>query len=359
MDRRSLLRAASAAGLAGAAATAGCLGFELSRGGVPPVLEERPDAVYYPTHVEAMKMAGTGSGGDYEVAVMYSLPHRFWNVNARSVGRTDIQQDDAVHLMAAVWDPDSGQVLPDTGLSVEILRGGSLVSQEVIYPMLSQPMGSHYGANFPLPEDGTYTVRADVGAVGTRRTGGFREKFTKPATVDVEFEYSESAVNDIRVENLDNAGEPGALEPMSMEILPSSKAPATGDLPGRVFGEATSNDAALVATALDSPPAGVDGDGSYLAVSARTPYNRMLLPAMALDATLTRGGGTVYDDALTATLDPELSYHYGAVVDGVEAGDELELTPTVWPQTARHEGYETAFGALLGGMPPATITVEG
>ncbi|QLG29693.1 hypothetical protein HUG10_18990 (plasmid) [Halorarum halophilum] len=359
MDRRSFLRAASATGLAGTAATAGCLGFELSQGGVPPVLEERPDAVYYPTHVEAMEMAGMGSGGDYAVAVMYSLPHRFWNVNGESVERTDIRQDDAVHLMAAVWDPGSGKVLPDTGLSVEILQGGDLVSQEVIYPMLSQPMGFHYGANFPLPEDGTYTVRADVGAVGTRKTGDFREKFAEPAQIDVEFEYSESTVNDIEVRNLDNAGEPGAVEPMSMDMVPNSMAPETGDLPGRLLGEATSNDAVLVATVLDSPPSGVDGDGSYLAVSARTPYNRMLLPAMALDATLTRGGESVYDDALTATLDPDLSYHYGAVVDGVESGDELELTPTVQPQTARHEGYETAFGALLGGMPPATISVEG
>lgn len=359
MDRRSFLRAAGAAGVTGTAATSGCLGFELSQGGVPPVVEDRPDAVYYPSHVEEMKMAGMGKGGDYAVAVMYSFPHRFWNVNGESVERTDIREDDAVHLMAAVWDPDTGQVLPDTGLSVEILRGEELVSQEVIYPMLSQPMGFHYGANFSLPGDDTYTVRADVGAVATRKTGAFRGKFARPATVDVPFEYSESAVNEIAFRTLENAGKPGAVEPMSMEMVPPSTAPAADALPGRVLGQAVSNDAVLVATVLDAPPAGVDGDGSYLAVSARTPHNRMLLPAMALDATLTRGGGTVFEGELTATLDPDLSYHYGAVVDGVKAGDRLELAPTVWPQTARHEGYETAFGALLGGMPPATIAVEG
>ncbi|WP_313696205.1 DUF7350 domain-containing protein [Halorarum halobium] len=357
MDRRTFLRAAGAAGLAGTSATAGCLGFQLSEGGVPPVVEDRPDAVYYPSHVEGMEMAGMGTGGDYQVAVMYSFPHRFWNVNAESVERTDIRGEDAVHLMTAIWDPDTGQILPDTGLSVEILQDGELVSQEVIYPMLSQPMGFHYGANFPLPSDGTYTVRADVGAVTTRKTGAFREKFAEAATVDVAFEYSQSAVDDIQFETLDDAGETGAVEPMSMEMLPPSTAPATDELPGRVVGEATSNDAVLVATVLDSPPEGVEGDGSYLAVSARTPYNRMLIPAMGLDAALTRGDESVYEGELTATLDPDLSYHYGAVVDGVEDGDELELTPTVWPQTARHEGYETAFGALQGGMPPVTITV--
>lgn len=358
MDRRTFLRAAGGAGLAGTAATAGCLGFELSRGGVPPVPENRPDAVYYPSHVEGMEMAGMGSGGDYQVAVMYSFPHRFWNVNGESVERTDIGEDDAVHLMTAVWDPDTGQVLPETGLSVEIRQDDEHVSKEVIYPMLSQPMGFHYGANFPLPGDGTYTVRADVGAVGTRKTGDFRGKFTEPASVDVEFEYSESAVNDVEFETLENAGEEGAVELASMEMLPSSAAPAVEDLPGEVLGEATSNDAVLVATLLDSPPGGVDGEGSYLVVSARTPYNRMLIPAMALEATLTRGDESAFEGELTATLDPDLSYHYGAVVDGIEAGDELELTPTVWPQTARHEGFETAFGALQGGMPPATITVE-
>jgi hypothetical protein len=92
---------------------------------------------------------------------------------------------------------------------------------------------------------------------------------------------------------------------------------------------------------------------SYLAVSARTPYNRMVIPAMGLEGTLTRDGETVFDGTLQRTLDPDLRYHYGATVEGVESGDELELRVTTPPQVARHEGYETAFVE----MPATTLTL--
>jgi uncharacterized protein involved in high-affinity Fe2+ transport len=358
MDRRSYLRTLVAAGAT--AGTAGCAGFELAQSSrrVPPVPENRPDGVYYPSHVEEMETGGTGSSGAYEVAVMYSYPHRFWNVNGESVERTDIESEDDVHLMASVWDAETGQVLPDTGLSLEITNGGELVSQEVIYPMLSQPMGFHYGANFALDGDGRYTVSLAVGAVSTRRTGAYRDRFAEPTTVDVAVEYDRATRDELGYRTLENAGERGAVDPMAMEMLPDSAAPARTDLPGTVVGSATSADAVLVATVLESPPAGVDDDGEYLAVSARTPYNRMLVPAMALSARLTRAGEQVFEGDLRRTLDPDLSYHYGAVVDGLRDGDDLTLTPTIPPQTARHEGYETAFGGLGGEMPAVTIPVE-
>lgn len=77
-----------------------------------------------------------------------------------------------------------------------------------------------------------------------------------------------------------------------------------------------------------------------------------------MTGTLTRDGQTVYDGPLTRTLDPDLNYHYGAVVDGVESGDELSMAVETQPQTARHECYETAFGGLMGAMPKMTITAE-
>ncbi|MFC6793855.1 iron transporter [Halobaculum halobium] len=307
-----------------------------------------------------MKMGGMGESGDYRVGVFYSYAHRFWNVNGESVEQTDVQPDDDVHLMASVWDPETGQILPETGLSVEIEQDGSLVSQEVIYPMLSQPMGTHYGANFGLEGDGTYTVNVSVGGVRTRRTGTYRDRFGDPATVPVEIEYSQSGRDEISFRTLENAGARDAVDRMEMEMMPDATAPPVDDLPGERLGEVNSNDAVLVATLLEESPVGVDAPGPYLAVSARTPYNRMVIPAMGLEATHERGGETLFTGELSRTLDPDLSYHYGAAMEGasVESGDELTLTPTVWPQIARHEGYETAFGALQGGMPERTLTIE-
>jgi hypothetical protein len=367
MKRRALLRAGA---LAGSLSLAGCSSLiETRAAGVPPVPENRPDGVYHPSHVEGMAMAGMASSGDYKVGLFYSYPHRFWNVNGDSVSLTKIESDDAVHLMASVWDPETETVLPDTGLSLEIYRDGSLVSQEAIYPMLSQPMGFHYGANFGLEGDGTYDVRLSIGAMSTRRIGDFTGRFADPATVEVPFEYSEAKKEEIAFERFDEqVAMPGAVEPMSMEMVPNSFAPLESNLPGTVLGSGTSNDARLVVTALETPPEGIEseeprssgnrpeaGEGTYLAVSARTRYNRMVIPAMGLSGTLTRGDETVYDGAFDRTLDPDIGYHYGAVVDGVESGDELTLAVDVQPQTARHEGYETAFGGLMGGMPDVTI----
>jgi len=105
---------------------------------------------------------------------------------------------------------------------------------------------------------------------------------------------------------------------------------------------------------LDEPPAGVEKTGRYLAVSARTPYNRLVIPAMALTGTLERGGETVFEDELVRTLDPDLGYHYGAAIGSVESGDDLTVSVDTPPQVARHEGYETAF---LGDMKQITLTV--
>jgi hypothetical protein len=337
MRRRTFL----AAGAGTASATlAGCSGlFPTQAAGAPPVLEGRPDAVYFPTHVEGMQMAGTGGAGDYRFGLTYSYPHRFWNVNGTETSMTEIGADDDIHLMATVWDAESRQILPDTGLSLEIRRDGELVSQEVIYPMLSQPMGFHYGANFGLDGDGSYDVTLSVGGVSTRRSGSFAGRFADGVSATVTVDYARATRDDISYEATpDRAGEPAAVPSMEMGMggmsMPTGLAPAPEDLPG-VLGNGTSGDAVFIVGVLDVPPKGVDGEGRYLYVSVRTPYNRMVLPAMAMEAA-TAG----FDGELIATLDPELGYHYGAVVDEVGA---VEVRPTLPPQTARHEGYETAF----------------
>ncbi|MFB6142488.1 MAG: iron transporter [Halorientalis sp.] len=344
MERRRYLRAA---GLAAATGLAGCgiLRTERRSTRSPPLVEDRPDAVYYPTHVEGMNVVGTADAGPYRVALTYSYPHRFWTVTGDEASITRIEADDSVHLMAQVWDPETGTVLPDTGLDLEVTRDGDLVSQEVIYPMLSQPMGVHYGGNFALAGDGTYDVTVSVGALsgsGVRRAGPFRDRFADPGEATVEFPYSQAARDDIAYRLLERAGQRGAVDRMDMAAAPTGVAPTEATLPGDVRATATTGDAVLVVSLLDSPPAGVAGE-RYLAVSARTPYNRLVLPAMALSGTLARGDETVFEGSLARTLDPDLGYHYGAAVPSVAAGDSLALTVETPPQVARHEGYETAF----------------
>jgi hypothetical protein len=335
---------ATGAGL-GSLAVAGCLG--LLGGDDQPATtatedDEKPDGVYVQSFRETMSMQGRARTGDYRFALMFAVPHTFWTVTGDELNEITEEDADSMHLMAQVWDPETRTALPETGLSVEITRDGDLVSQETIYPMLSQPMSFHYGGNFELDEDGTYQVEVSVAGTSVRRTGSFQGRFGDPASATIPLEFTEESRSEVRSEPLDQAGQPGALGAMETMRTPGAVAPSESALPGTVRGTATVDDARFVVTTLSDPPAGVDGE-RYLAVSARTRYNDYLLPAAALEATLVRDGETVYEGPLARTLDPDLNYHYGAAVDAVQSGDELTLSVPTPPQVGRHEGYETAF----------------
>lgn len=289
-------------------------------------------------------MAGMGMAKPYEVALSYSFPHRFWLVTGQNRKKVELQEQDSVHLMATLWDGETKTVIPASNLSVDLTKDGESVTSKKMWPMLSQNMGFHYGDNFALDGDGTYEATVTIDPVQARRTGTFQGRFAQSASATVEFEFSQQKLNEVTFRQLDEKkGQKGTVSPMEMETMPLARTPKQSDLPGSFRGKATSGDGVFLVTALEEAPAGTDASGPYLAVSPRTPYNRYPLPMMSLSATLTRDGEAVAEGSLQPTLDPELEYHYGATVDSLEAGDELELSIGVPPQVARHEGYETAF----------------
>ena len=351
MHRRRLL---ATTGSALALSTAGCLGLFETQSvttRAPPLVENRPDAVYVPSHVEGMEMVGTATSGRYEFALSYSFPHRFWLVTGDRVRQVDIEDDQTVHLMLTAWDSETRTVIPSSSAAVTVTNeGDTVVSNKQLWSMLSQNMGVHFGDNVALDGDGTYEVRVNFGPVETRRAGALAGELADRAEISFSIDFAQSTLDAVSYERLeDEQGTRDAKPPMGMlgEMLPNGQVPPADQLPGTVRGTARSDagtgDAAFVVTTLPEPPAGVDGDGTYLAVSARTPYNRYPLPFMSLSATLSRGGETVTGGDLTATLHPELGYHYGTVVERVEGGDTLDIAIDAPPQVARHEGYETAF----------------
>ncbi|MFB6136872.1 MAG: iron transporter [Halobacteriaceae archaeon] len=356
-SRRRLL---SGAGAATAAGLAGCAGlFETRTVRTQPVLDDRPDAIYVPTHVEGMKLAGRVEAGPYRCALAYSYPHRFWTVTGEHTEKVPLQDEDSVHLMPVVWDAESGVVPPDLSPHLTISRDGNQVDSLGPWQMLSQRMGFHFGDNVALPGEGTYDVSVRVGAPTLARRGSLADN-AGGETFSFTLEYSNSAVEDISYRDVpaDREGTRGAVDLMDMDMLPDTRAPAADDLPGTVRGTARTGDVRYAVTTLDDPAggggsdggvggadgrAGDGGAGTYLAVSARARYNRVVLPTMGLSATLSRGGTTVVDDVLPGAIGPALGTHYGATVPSVTSGDELTVTVDAPPQAARHEGYETAF----------------
>jgi hypothetical protein len=389
MDRRTFLRAGTVASTVGAGLLAGCSGlFSVQTGyqeRMPPVPENRPAAVYYPSHIEGMNVAGvktaggngsgststtsgtesngtngspdgSGAAGGYRCALMYSYPHRFWTVTGTQTEKVSIEDNDSLHLMVSVWDPATEVFPMDTNPTITISQNGDSVTTVSPWTMLSQNMGFHTGDNVSLPGAGDYTVTVDVPPTSVRRIGSFEGRFDEQRTFEFPFTFDPDEVGDIMFKELgEKAGTRGAVEPMEMKKMPLAFAPAKAELPGRPLGTVRTGDAVFVVRALDDASRFGGAETTYLAVSARTPHNRYVLPSMSLSATVMRGNETVFDGALQATLDPELNYHYGTGVENIESGDEIGITTDAPPQVARHEGYETAFLE----MPSRTLTVGG
>ncbi|MFB6227984.1 MAG: hypothetical protein ABEH88_05290 [Halobacteriales archaeon] len=339
--------------LLGVATTAGCLselGFEEESARAPPLVDDRPDAVYHPTHNEAMKMVNMKTAGPYKIALSYAFPHRFWTVEGGDTSKVTVDRDDSMHLMTSVWHGETGVVPPTVEPSVKISRDDDVVESKPPWQMLSQPMGFHFGDNFQLPESDTYDVEVTLPPPTSTRTKSLSNDFGESVSASFELEFDPETVRSLEFTQFDDkAGTRAALDPMGMTSVEKSQLPPIEDLPGRSVGEPEMGDGVFAVRALDAPPAGfgetsdAGGSRSYLAVSARTPYNRYPLALMSLSATLEGPDGTRFDDQLTETLHPDLGYHYGAAVREIGSGDTLTLTVDSPPGAARHEGYETAF----------------
>jgi hypothetical protein len=247
--------------------------------------------------------------------------------------------------MLTAWDSETETVIPTSSAVVSASKGeSSVLSDKQLWSMLSQNMGVHFGDNVELDGDGTYDVSVDFGPVGTRLSGALAALSTDQQSFSIEIPFEQATLDEVMFDLLDDRkGERDALDPMEMGMRPTGQVPEPSALPGQLLGDETSGDAAIVATVLDSVPAGIDGEGAYLAVSARTPYNRYPLPFMSLSATISRDGEAIFEGDLTDTIHPDIGYHYGTVVDGVQSGDTVDIAIDAPPQIARHEGYETAF----------------
>ncbi len=371
MNRRDLLRGVAVAGGIGIAGCLERLGFEeQSAWANPPIVDDRPDAVYLPAGIEEMGHYGITTDGDYALFAGYTIPHRFW-IPGEGGSMVDVDTDDSLHLMLSVWDRETELVLP-VDMHLEILDDGTPIDGvgSSPWPMISQRMGFHYGDNVPLPGDGSYTLEASVGPVDLQRTGVLENRLEERVTLSIEFEYAESDVHDIDVElfDEDRRGEREAVPLMDhagddahdhggdhddehsdhgddghneMTHPPTSRGPPIDDLPGNLLGTERTGDAAVSALLVDDDR--FEADGSYLAICPRTPYNDVILPFTSLSVAIDRADGDTEETSLTEALDETIGHHYGTAVEEVESGDELTLSIDTPPQVSRHDGYETAF----------------
>lgn len=355
MNRRAFFRQGTA--VSSGLLLSGCLGrlgFETqSAWRDPPLVEDRPDAVYYPAIVEEMGMYGVTTAGDIGFALMHSFPHRFWNLTGSRKTKVVVQSNDSVHLMANVWDTETETILP-VDVSVEISNGNGQVSSTNLWPMISPNMGFHYGDNIALSGEGQYEVTLQIGPLQTTRTEPLMGRFTEGQSATMQFTFDTSETYNLGIRRLgEKAGARGTVDLMDMGAIPKPVVPPKSDLPGRLLHEGQSADATMLVGLVEGEHRLSNSGGLYLFVSPRTPYNRVMLPRMTLSATVKRGGDTITQGPLHATLDPDIGSFYGMNLDELSPGDTVEIAVETPPQLARHDGYETAFID----MPPIEFTV--
>ncbi|MFA9504657.1 hypothetical protein ACERIM_17995 [Natrinema sp. H-ect1] len=413
MHRRTLLRRTTlpaALALAGCTAPSGEPDGEADAGGgsdgsegvsgTPPIpmLEDPPEAVYLPGHRKSMRVLEPVDAGEYALTPMLSYPHPFWIVTANYREFVEPAAGRGVHLMVVVWDRETGRVLPGAEPRVTVSRDGREIDSRALWPMLSQEMGLHVGDNVDLPADGTYIVDVELPPLSIRRTGSLAGRFTDGATATFEFTYDqafrEAVVEGIELLDRDRWGQRGALEPMTERGAagdedggesagddaagvgngepdpgaPYSRVPPADAYPGTRLVESAagsetngtagdgvprSGDAAVVVALLEPESRLADGDDPYLLVSPRTPYNRVPLPNASLRVVLERDARQVLDERLEPVIDGEYGHHYGRSVSDVRESDTVRIAVESPPQTARHQGYETAFF----GMEPVELVV--
>ena len=358
MRRREFLTLATGAGMASLAGCSSVLG-DLGEQRPPPLPENRPKAVYYPSHIDGVKIAGISQQGGYTCALTYSRPQRLWIYSAGQRKKVTVKSDDSIHLMPIIWETETGVVIPYLIPQIKIRDGSETIEYFSPWPMITQPMGFHFGDNVELSGEGTYRVIIEFAGIESagpaiRRMKAFADNSS--ARFEFSFTFSQSKLDETTYRDIPQAkeGTKGAVEPMNMKGILPLQLPKVDSLPGTVLGTATSGDAVFVVTALNAAQVGGSRNQTYLAVSARTPYNRYMVPLMSLSARLTRNGNPVFNGKLTEGLDDELHYHYGAIVPSVKPGDELKITIDATSKVSRHEGYETAFYE----MPPMKLTLS-
>jgi hypothetical protein len=291
-----------------------------------------------------MEMLGMQTEGRLLIALSFTVPHEFFVITGTRTNKTTIQNGDTMHLMAQVMDKETGVVAPGVEPSIEIMRDGEEAATNQPWPMLSQPMGFHFGDNVAVSGEATYRFEVTVNRAQSVLTDDLADVFTEN-TFTFEQEFRPSVSADLGFESTgDAAGTAGAIEPMDMEMLTIPQQPAFDQIRLGLTEPQFTDDIGVAIGVHDDPGAlRFDTGTAALIAATQSRYNRYPLGFSGLSARVTRDGDEVFADDLTSAVSGDLGHYYGAGSPALQTGDTVEIEFTTPPQLARHRGYEQAF----------------
>jgi hypothetical protein len=112
---------------------------------------------------------GMSTFGDYMVAYVVESPKGWYEPSNGSLTWRPPAPTETQHIEAVIMDSLTGQMLPMTGVTLDVLDASGNVVQSQPLAFYWHPMADHYGANYSIPTAGSYTLRVKAPAPDIRR----------------------------------------------------------------------------------------------------------------------------------------------------------------------------------------------
>lgn len=97
------------------------------------------------------------------------------------------------HLMVMLNDAHTGVAIPYATVWATITKNGKTIYSQRQWPMISEYMGPHYGANVTLPGPGQYTISLLISPPVSARHIEYENVWLKPHRVTGSFSWKGSA----------------------------------------------------------------------------------------------------------------------------------------------------------------------
>ena len=118
-----------------------------------------------------------------------SAPATFLLFNGTSQHLVTPTAKDSFHLMVTLSDSESNYAIPYSSVWATMRKGGKIVLDERLWPMISRYMGPHYGDNVALPSAGLYHLTLLVSPPVAARHLEYKGLWLKPHRVNLTFRW--------------------------------------------------------------------------------------------------------------------------------------------------------------------------
>ncbi len=145
-------------------------------------------ASYSVAQEEIEEAGGEKTVGEYRIGYIVEDAEGWWEGEAGDLQWRGPASGETKHIEILPFDKESGLLVPYMDISLAVLdESGEEVDRQKLNFYWAEFL--HYANNFSVPEGGTYTLQAELGAPDFPRHGsedGEGKVFTEPVTVEFE-----------------------------------------------------------------------------------------------------------------------------------------------------------------------------